>query len=172
MSLYPKVIPCAPQDTMFAGATHKAIIDYTVLASLGAGATLTIQLLPAQTPAEFAAGTAPSGTVPAGTLVRFCGMRLATAFDFSDAAINSLLMEVGDGNDTDRLLTQTETAADGSYVSNKTTAASTQPYAYDAADGIDVKFTAAGGGSPTVQEATSGKVEVFFHLSKYPSLTA
>jgi hypothetical protein len=163
---YPKVIPLAPQDAMFGLATHKFVIDYTVLAARGAGATLTLQLLPGQTPSQFTAGTAPSGTVPAGTIVRFAGMRLVTAFDFSDAGITSLTLEVGDDADPDRFLTSTELAADGSYVTHKTTAASSQPFVYVTANGIDALFTAANGGTPTVQEATSGEVEIYLHISQ------
>jgi hypothetical protein len=165
---YPLVTKLAPQDAMFGLATHKVTIDYTLLAARGAGAALTIQLLPGQTPTQFSAGTAPSGTCPAGTTVRFCGFKLVTAFDFSDAAINSLLMRVGDGNDTDRLSVDKELAVDGTEILNWTETASTQPYAYPIADGIDAVFTAAGGASPTVQEATSGEVEIYLHISNPP----
>lgn len=147
-----EIIPLTPQERQFTLATHKVLITYADLTT--AAATQTTQIFPSG-----------SGTFAAGTTARFAGLKLNTAFDFSDSAINSLLVEVGDGGDTDRLLTQTEIAADGSYVSNKTSAASTQPYAYDAADGIDAKFTAAGGGSPLCSEATSGSVSLFLHIS-------
>lgn len=166
---YPLVQTLAPQDAMFGLATHKVTIDYTLLAARGAGATLTVQLFPAQNATQYAAGTAPSGTNPVGLIARFCGLHLVTAFDFSDSGITSLLIEVGDGNDTDRLLTQTEIAVDGTEVLEKAMGAVTSPYAYPIADTIDALFTAANGGTPTVQEATSGEVELYFHLSNPPT---
>lgn len=163
---YPRVIPLAPQDAEYGAATHKVIIDYTVLAARGAGAALTLQLLPGQTPGDFTNNLAPSATCPAGTTVRFAGFRLNTAFDFSDAAITSMTMSVGDGNSVARFVAAKEVAVDGTEILNWAESATTQPYAYPIADGIDVVFTASGGGSPTVQEATSGEVEIYLHLSQ------
>jgi hypothetical protein len=163
---YPQVIPLAPEDAMFGLATHKVVITAAMLAGLGAGATLTLQLFPAQTPSQFAAGTAPTGTNPVGLIARFAGMHLVTAFDFSDSSINSLLAEIGDGGDTDRLMTQKQLAVDGTEVLEWAEAATTQPYAYPIVDTIDLLLTAAGGGDPTVQEATSGEVEFYLHLSR------
>jgi len=154
-----KIIPLTCQERSRHLATHKVIVDYTDLTD--ADSAQTIQLLPYG-----------SGTVPAGTTVRFAGMKLNTTFDFSDTSVNSLAVTVGDGDDADRFLTSTELAADGSYVSNKTTAASSQPHTYDAADGIDAVFTASGGGSPTVAEATSGEVEFYLFVSNNARLVA
>lgn len=154
-----KILPLTPEERMFNLATHKVIISYSDLTT--AATTQTTQIFPSG-----------SGTAAAGTTVRFAGLYLVTAFDFSDSSINSLLCEVGDGGDTDRFLTQTEIAADGSYVSNKTSAATSQPYTYDSADGIDVKFTVAGGGSPLISEATSGVVELYLHITQQQALRA
>jgi hypothetical protein len=101
-----------------------------------------------------------------GLIARFAGMHLVTAFDFSDSSINSLLAEIGDGGDTDRLMTQKQLAVDGTEVLEWAEAATTQPYAYPIVDTIDLLLTAAGGGDPTVQEATSGEVEFYLHLSR------
>jgi len=166
---YPLVQALAPQDAMFGLATHKVVIDHTLLAARGAGAALTLQLFPAQNVTQFNAGTAPSGTNPVGLIARFCGLHLVTAFDFSDAGITSLLVEVGDGGSTARLLTQTEIAVDGTEILEKAMGAVTSPYAYPVADTIDAIFTAANGGTPLVQEATSGEVELYFHLSMPPT---
>lgn len=144
-----KLIPLSHTDALFHQATHKVTLDYTDLVALGANATGTIALFPT------------SGTFPAGTVVRFAGGRLTTAFDFSDASINSLLIEIGDGGDTDRLLAQTQLAVDGTEILNFT---STLAYAYPVADTLDALFTAAGGGTPTLAEATAGALELFFHV--------
>jgi hypothetical protein len=151
-----KIVTLTPQERTQAQATHKVILTYADLTA--AATTQTITIFPS------------SGTFPAGTVARFTAMRLITPFDFSDSSINSLLLEVGD-TDTDRLLTQTQLAADGTYVSNKVSSASTQPYAYDAADTIDALFTVAGGGTPLLNEATSGEVEVYLHITDLADLT-
>lgn len=145
-----KLIPLAPSDRKNLLATHKVILTYTDVAALGASTTGTITLFPT------------TGTFPIGTLARFASLQLVTAFDASDASINSLLIEVGDGGDTDRLLTQTELAVDGTEVLAKASAASSQPYAYPVADTIDALFTVAGGGSPLLNEITSGEVHLYF----------
>lgn len=139
-------------DRLYHRATHKVTLDYADVAALGASTTGTIAILPS------------SGTFPAGIRAMMVAVNLITAFDASDASINSLLIEVGDGGDTDRLLTQTELASDGTEVLFKASAASTQPYAYEAADTIDAKFTVAGGGTPTLAEITSGKVEIYLWI--------
>lgn len=148
-----KSITIAPTDTTFLKATHKVVIDYADVAALGAGTTGTIAIIPA------------SGTFPAGTTARFAGMQLVTAFDASDASINSLLVEVGDGGDTDRLLTQTQLAVDGTEILYKVEGAVTQPYSYLVADTIDALFTVAGGGTPTLAEITSGELHIYLEIT-------
>lgn len=149
-----KSITIAPTDTLYLHSTHKVVIDYADIAALGAGTTGTIALIPA------------SGTFPAGTTARFAGMQLVTAFDSSgDASINSLLVEVGDGGDTDRLLTQTQIAVDGTEILYKVEGAVTQPYAYLVADTIDALFTVAGGASPTLAEITSGELHIYLEIT-------
>jgi hypothetical protein len=146
-----KLIPVAPEVTALNGVTHKVILDYTDVAALGASATGTIALLPT------------SGTVPAGTLVKCIALNLITAFDFSDAGITSLLGEVGDGGNTARLCAQTELAVDGTEV--LFAAGTGIGYAFAVADTVDIKFTAANGGTPTLAECNAGKLEVY--LSAY-----
>lgn len=147
-----KTVMLSPSDQMFRLATHKVIITYTDLVALGANATGTIAIIPA------------SGTFPAGTKARFAQLDLVTTFDFSDAGITSLLIEVGDGGDTDRLLTQTQIAVDGTEVLSKVEGAVSQPWAYQAADTIDALFTVANGGSPLLNEATSGEVHLYLWI--------
>jgi hypothetical protein len=147
------VIKLSNTDAKYQLATHKIVIDAADVAALGSGTTGTLAIFPA------------TGTFPAGTTARFAGLNLKTPFDFSDAAINSLLIEVGDGGDTDRLLTQTQTALDGTEILYKVEGAVTQPYAYLVADTIDVLFTVAGGASPTLAETTVGEVEIYLHIT-------
>lgn len=166
MANYPKLVPLAPQDRMFKLATHKIVLTHAELASLGAGASLTVQVIPGQNPTERGAGSAPTGTNPVGLIARFAGFELVTAFDFSDSSINSLLVRMGDGNDTDRLMVDKEMAVDGTEILEWAETATTQPYAYPVADTIDLVIVAAGGANPTVQEATSGEVHIYVHLSR------
>lgn len=147
-----QLVRLSKTDQEFHLATHKVIINTADLVALGASDTGTIAIVPT------------SGTFPAGTVARFAGLKIVTAFDFSDSAINSLLIEVGDGGDTDRLLTQTQLAEDGTEILYKVEGAVTQPYAYLVADTIDAKFTAAGGGSPTLAETTVGEVHVYLYV--------
>lgn len=154
-----KVIALPKQTRDSHLATHKVIISYTDVAALGASATGTLALFPINTAGAF------TKTFPAGTVARFAGLNLLTAFDFSDAGITSLTAEVGDGTDPNRLLTATELAVDGTEILYKVEGAVTQPYAYLAADTIDVLFTAANGGSPLLSECTSGEVEIYLHIT-------
>lgn len=148
-----KSVMLSPTDRVFNLATHKLIITYADIAALGAATTGVIALVPT------------SGTFPAGTTFRFAGMHLVTAFDFSDTGITSLTAQVGDGGDTDRLLTATEICVDGTEILHKVEGAVTQPYALLAADTIDVLFTCANGGTPTLAECTVGEVEIYLHIT-------
>lgn len=152
-----KWIPLTPTQRTQMLATHKIVLDYADVAALGSGTTGTIALFPR------------TSTFPAGTVVRFAGINLKTAFDASDASVNSLLIEVGDGGDTDRLLGQTELAVDNTEILFK---ASTGMYAYAAADTVDALFTVAGGASPTLAEITSGEVEIYLHVTDCNDLEA
>jgi len=141
------------------GFTHRITVEYSDLtAAAGASDTnVTVAIFP----------TTSGQTTPAGTIVTACAMRLVTEFDSSsDASINEILLRVGDGGDTDRFLTSTEVSEAGTAVTYKVTANSVDslPYAYTSADTIDVVVGVAGGGSPTVDELTSGKVYIFLRI--------
>lgn len=131
---------------------YKANITFTDLIALGASATGTIAIYP------------ESGNGPAGMYISRCAMNLKTAFDFSDAGITSLLIEVGDGGSTARFLAQTEIAVDSTEILYKEGTAASAGFAYVVADTIDAKFTAANGGSPTLAETTVGEVEVYLQV--------
>lgn len=155
-----KFIPLPSDVTAMAGFTHKVVIEYTDLTAAAGAAdtTVTLPIVPQDV------STSQTEANPAGLAVLRTAINLVTPFVASDGSVNSLLLEIGDGGDTDRLLTQTEVAVAGTEVLFKVSAATTQPYAYVAADTIDALFTIAGGASPTIDELTSGKVEIYFHL--------
>lgn len=134
------------------GFNWKAIIKAADVAALGASTTGTIAIFPV------------SGTFPAGFKVRSAAIALVTAFDASDASINSLLAEVGDGGDVDRFVAAVELAVDGTEVFNKGDVQTTSPYTYDVADTVDVKFTVAGGGTPTLAEINAGEFEIYLGI--------
>jgi hypothetical protein len=153
-----------PSETIInTGFNIKVTYDYTDIDDGGAATTTTLQILPEP-------GT--TGTCPVGTAVWRAAHRLVTAVDFSDAGITSCLFEVGDGGDPNRFLGQVETAADGSYVSYTASAVTTFPYAYTTADTIDAKWTVANGGTPLVNEATSGAGEIYLFVTQLSTLNA
>lgn len=151
-----KVETLAVQDQLVHGYTHKINITFADLVALGAVANGTIQAIPL------------TGNAPVGTVVRLAKFDLITPFDFSDASINSLLVEVGDGTSSARFLAQTEVAADGTEI---LAAQSALAGALAVADNIKVKFTAAGGGSPTLGEATVGEINIYLSVRPGTPLT-
>lgn len=153
-----KWILLSPTQAVHLNATHKVVINAADVAALGSGTTGTIALFPR------------TGTFPAGTRVQFAAINLITPFDASDASINSLLIEVGDGGDTDRLLTQTQLAVDGTEILFASSAG--LAYAYPVADTVDALFTVAGGASPTLAEINAGEVEIYFRVSDLNDLEA
>ena len=155
-----QLIPLGSEAIINKGFSHKIILDYADVAAGGAATTTTKQIFPEGT-----------GTFAAGLAVLRCAAKLVTAFDFSDAGITSLTLEVGDGTDPNRFLDSMELAVDGTEVLYKIGAVATSPYAYLVADGIDALFTVANGGSPLVNECTSGKVEIYLLLSDLSDMT-
>jgi hypothetical protein len=143
-------------DIGFSPFNWKWKYDFTDVDDGAGGTTVTKQVFPD--------GNVGTTAFDAGLAVINTGFNLITAFDASDAAVNSLLIEVGDGGDTDRLLTQTETALDGTEVLFKMMGAVTAPFAYVVADTIDALFTVAGGATPTLGEVNAGAAEVYLHL--------
>lgn len=152
-----ELIPLPKAAVAEHGFTHKAIITYADLtAAAGASdTTVTLTLFPNPDSA--------SDTFAVGTVVDNVAFDLVTAFDASDAAINSLLLEVGDGGATARLSVQKELAVDGTEILCWQSALA---YAYPVADTLDAKFTVAGGASPTIDELTSGEVHIYFRVKR------
>lgn len=149
-----KLVMLSPTDQQFLRATHKVIITAADVAAGAGETTLVIPLVP------------QSGTFPAGTEFAFAKLQLVTPFDASDASINSLLIEIGEtGGDTDRILTSTQLAVDGTEILYKSEGAVSQPYTYAAADSLDALFTVAGGANPTLGEINAGEVHIYLHVS-------
>lgn len=145
------VFPLAQPELSALGWTHAIEIDYADLSDTAA-ATKTIPLL----------------SVGLGDVVLAAGMRLNTAFDFSDAGITSLLVELGIGGSTAAIMPQKQLAADGTEILAfvTTNATDTMPMTFEAADTIDALFTAANGGTPLLSETTSGKVTIYLRMGK------
>jgi hypothetical protein len=125
------------------GFTHKCVLSYTDIAALTSGAA-----------ASIFPGFNGSATFPAGTRVSACAVHVSTACTFSPGTLVAI---VGDGSDTDRFFTSTDmkTAA---WAENGLT---TKPYTYNAADTIDIIFTAGAGALTSV---TAGEVIVYLNI--------
>lgn len=145
------VFPLAQPEISALGWTHAIEIDFSDLSDT-AGTTKTIAIL----------------SVALGDVVLAAGMRLNTAFDFSDAGITSLLVELGIGGATAAIMPQKQLAVDGTEILAfvTTAATATMPMTFEAADTIDALFTVANGGSPLLSETTSGKVTIFLRIGK------
>jgi hypothetical protein len=155
------IVTPLPLETRAAtGFTHKVKITYADLTLLAATSDTTVTIPIYPEPSAALVGV----NGPAGMCCRKAAVLLDTAFDASDASINSLLLEIGDGGSTARFFPQTEMAVDGTEVLYFESKATTMPYAYLVADTIDVKFTVAGGGSPTIDELTSGVLYIFLAI--------
>lgn len=154
----PKVLSAEEQRAY--GFTHKVNITYSDLTSKAGAADTTASI------------TVLDGV--AGLLVDKVAHNLVTAFDASDAAIDSLLCEFGDATDPNRLMGQTELAADGTEILFGATPNSidTMPYAYPTAVDLVVKFTVSGGASPLIDELNAGEVEIYFNAVDLNKLEA
>jgi hypothetical protein len=147
-----------PASTREFGITHKAIFDATDVAALGGAATGNFQIAP------------KTGNFSPGTLVAVIATRLILAFDFSDAAINSLALTIGDAGSNNRLLTSQELSVDGAAVTYK--AGTLAPgFLITSSQPVTAYFTAAGGGTPTLAECTLGKVEVYLYVADFSALS-
>ena len=137
----------SPTDQVFWDATHKVVITAADVAELSADAA-TLALF----------------TAPVKTRVSLSAMVLNTAFDASDTAINSLLMEVGDDGDTDRYLASIQLAVDGTEILYRAPGLAANDYIYITENTVDVLLTAAGGANPTLAEINAGQVTLYFKV--------
>lgn len=159
------VTPLAYEETVKSGFTHRCTIPYSTAATVGGAATTaTVAIL----------------DVPVGTVVTDrCAYVNTEAWDASDASINSLTISVGDDGDVDRYMqvTTPQLAEDGTEVdyfislAGAAPATSTAPFVYTTANTVDVVFTVAGGGSPLMNELTSGSVDIYLQVFSLKDLS-
>jgi hypothetical protein len=151
-----KIIALPLETTAITGYTHKINVTHVDVAALGAAATGTLQIFPYGT-----------DTASAGTVVRAMAYKLVTAFDFSDAGITSLTLELGGPGADHTFLAATQIAVDGTeilYAHAISNGTQTIPYVLVTADGIDAFFTAANGGSPLLSECNAGEIDIFIGI--------
>jgi hypothetical protein len=154
------LIPLPFETRALTGYTHKAIVTYADLVSFG-GAS--------------AAATVPLLDVRVGDVISKAAYRLVTAFDFSDAGINSCVMAVGDEIEQSRCIDSdtAQLAVDATeilYYAGNAVPTPLMPYAYLVANAIDAVFAISGGGSALMTETTSGEVEIFLAIANLVDL--
>lgn len=134
-----KSVPLSYEERIATGMTHKILIDYTDLTDT-AGLTKTLEAFP----------------VAAGQTIRKAASKVLVAF----AGCATLVAEVGDGGDVDRLMaSHNMKATAGTRV---VAVPSSVPYAYTGDDTLDVKFTAT---TNNLTELTAGQVAILVEVS-------
>lgn len=107
-------------------------------------------------------------TVKVGSLLKDAAIYLVTPFeDASDAAFNSNTVTVGDGSDVDRFIAATQVNENGTEVDAKGSA-NTAPYAYTAADTIDIVVNSMSGKS--LSNIDTGELKVLLNLVELSDL--
>jgi hypothetical protein len=148
-----KLIPLPFETRALTGYTHKAIVTFQdLLDNDGGSTTAVVPLLNARV----------------GDVIEKAAYDLETAFDFSDAAIDSLTLAVGDDGSTGRFIDAKQVAADGTeilYYAGNAVATPLAPYAYIVANAVDALFTVSGGASPLISEVTSGSVNIYLAVA-------
>jgi hypothetical protein len=143
-----------PAETKAAtGFTHKAIVTHVDITESTADTDQTIALL----------------SVAAGDVVDKAAYKLVTAFsDASDAALNDTKVQVGDGADTDRFIAAAQVNAnDASEVFYKANA-NTTPYAYTAADTVDLLVESMT--AKSLSDLDAGEIHVYLAVTKLSDL--
>lgn len=138
--------PVSIQEAALTGASHKGLISFVDLTT--AGNTQTINLAP----------------VVANQAVMLFFMRCPVLFAFSDAALISCAITVGDGGSANRYLTSTELCAAAASPVTVKGGVALNPYlnTYTAADNLAVAFTATA--AHNVNTATAGLLELYFFI--------
>jgi hypothetical protein len=153
-----QLVTLSPTARFVYRATHKVIVAAADVAALATDSD-TLDVFPT------------SGDFPAGTQIAFRGANLLTAFDFSDASIDSLTLQVGDTLSTNRFLDATQLAADGTEVIYGVPASVAQPFPYEpVGNRVRLTISCSGGASPLLSECTAGKVEIYFAVSSAEDL--
>lgn len=141
------------------GFTHKVTVVAADLTETTADTAQVIPIFPA------------SGSFAIGTIVSAAAYRLPTTFqDASDAAFNSTAITVGDAGDVDRFIVSKELNENGTEIPYWASNASSFPYAYLAADAIDVTFNAMS--AKALNDIDTGVLEIFLHVIDLNGLKA
>lgn len=153
----PKLIQCSPQVEQSLGFTHKVVFNYVDVAALTSGTAYSI--IPqknATTGVLTVTAAASATTLPAGTIVKQCAVRVTTAFA-SAANTITLVAIIGDGGDTARYFASTTLKTAGYPISPTLK----MPLLYIVADTVDIIFTA---GVEAITLLTAGEVEVYLEI--------
>lgn len=142
-----KVTQLSMNEQLAMGYSHKVVVSYTDLTDT-AGLTKALAIYP------------DSGTAPIGTCCRRAAARVVTAF----VGCATLTVEIGDGNDPNRILLSSDMKATAGTWYTATPA--TAPGVFNAADTLDALFTAT---TNNLSALTAGEVEIYVdvaHLSQ------
>lgn len=152
--------PLLNEERATLGGTHRAIITYADLASIGgSGNTATIPL--------FSVGNNSDGTFTAKTQVNLVQSLVAVPFSGTDGTLISTAGTVGDSGNNARLLASQEMNAAGTVVYNKGGAlAANSFYAPTAATTFNAYFT--GTSAKALNTLTAGEVHLILDVIAGP----
>jgi hypothetical protein len=152
-----QIIPLTTEERAASGFTHKVVITYSDLTSETSGAACEI----------FPKLTSSSPTIPIGSRVHACALRVVTLF--VAASMTDLSVTIGDGGSANRFLTSSEVGGTTSPVAAgiwyETFAAA--PHIYTAADTIDITPTATGA---ALSALTAGEIHVYLGVTDMVAL--
>lgn len=142
-----KRFPLLTEDVAALGANFEVIVDHTDLTEATANTAQTLELFEVDALYQQ---------------VELVRMELLEPFqDTADAANNTLAIEVGDGGDTDRLLTATQINVNGTEVFIK--GGTGTRHVFSAADTVDLLAPAPGAGK-TLAALNRGKLRLLFRI--------
>lgn len=109
-------------------------------------------------------------TLPAFSVVKSAATYLKTPFQKTGTAgYNSNVLIVGDSGDTDRFIASQQLNVNGTEVLAKAHAASTTPFAYEAATAVVANFASMA--SFDLAELDAGEVHIYLEVAELNSLT-
>jgi hypothetical protein len=146
------ITPASKQLQAALGCTHEVRITHADLTETTADTDQTLTI-----------------AVAAGDLFQCLGMALVTPFeDASDAAFNSTQITVGDGNDADEFLLQTQINENGTEVDY--IAGTGDAYAYTAADTVDILIESMA--AKSLSDLDAGELVLYVKLVSLADLAA
>jgi|GEM_PF-1684700 len=152
-----QIIPLTTEEKAASGFTHKIVITYSDLLTETSGAAVEI----------FPKLTASSPTIPIGSRVRACALRVVTIG--VAPSMTDLVVTIGDDGSANRFLTSSEVGGTTTPVAAgiwyETFAAA--PHIYTAANTIDAVFTATGA---ALSALTAGEWHVFLAVTDMVAL--